>query len=79
LQGSKARTVGIDAGALALDQWLDKRAALGIRSGSLFCTFSKNASWRPHHLLGSLGAAGDRPIATQTSRSAGRDGLIPAP
>jgi len=47
-KGSKARTVGIDAGALALiDQWLAKRAALGIRSGPLFCTFSKNASGRP--------------------------------
>lgn len=44
-KGSKARTVGIDAGAVALiDQWLAKRTELGIRSGPLFCTFSKNAS-----------------------------------
>jgi len=43
-KGGKARTVGIDAGALAIvEQWLSKRAELGIRSGPLFCTFSANS------------------------------------
>lgn len=47
-KGAKARTVGIDAGAVALiDQWLGKRAALGIRAGPLFCTFSKHAQGKP--------------------------------
>ena len=43
-KGGKARTVGIDAGALAIvEQWLSKRATLGIRGGPLFCTFSAHS------------------------------------
>jgi integrase/recombinase XerD len=38
-KGDKARTVSIDAGAMALVQrWADKRAELGFRHGPLFCT-----------------------------------------
>jgi site-specific recombinase XerD len=38
-KGDKARTVSIDAGAMALVQrWADKRAELGYRRGVLFCT-----------------------------------------
>jgi site-specific recombinase XerD len=38
-KGHKARTVGIDAGALAsVQRWIDARKAEGIRNGPLFCT-----------------------------------------
>jgi site-specific recombinase XerD len=38
-KGRKARTVGIDDGALEVVQrWLDKRRELGIRGRTLFCT-----------------------------------------
>jgi site-specific recombinase XerD len=38
-KGDKARTVGIDDGALIhLVRWIDARKALGIRTRSLFCT-----------------------------------------
>lgn len=47
-KGHKARTVGIDAGALAIvEQWLAKRTELGIRSGPLFCTFSAHSKAKP--------------------------------
>jgi site-specific recombinase XerD len=38
-KGRKARTVGIDDGALAvLQRWTDKRRELGLRGRTLFCT-----------------------------------------
>lgn len=39
-KGDKARTVGIDAGALLhVSRWIDKRRALGLKArGPLFCT-----------------------------------------
>lgn len=39
-KGNRARTVGIDAGALALlERWLETRRTLGLaRAGALFCT-----------------------------------------
>lgn len=38
-KGDRARTAGIDAGALVhLARWLDKRRALGVRNGALMCT-----------------------------------------
>jgi len=38
-KGRKARTVGIDDGALAvLQRWTDKRRDLGLRGRTLFCT-----------------------------------------
>jgi site-specific recombinase XerD len=38
-KGNKARTVGIDAGGLAMVQrWADVRASRGIKRGNLFCT-----------------------------------------
>jgi site-specific recombinase XerD len=38
-KGGKARTVGLDAGAMAaVQRWADARRAAGIRRGLLFCT-----------------------------------------
>ena len=38
-KGDRARTLGLDDGALAVVQrWTDRRAALGIGRGTLFCT-----------------------------------------
>jgi site-specific recombinase XerD len=38
-KGSKARTVAIDEGAMAIVQrWVDLRRELGLRGGPLFCT-----------------------------------------
>jgi site-specific recombinase XerD len=38
-KGRKARTVGVDPGALAVVQrWHDRRRSLGLRRASLFCT-----------------------------------------
>ncbi|MFI5064086.1 MAG: tyrosine-type recombinase/integrase [Streptosporangiales bacterium] len=38
-KGDKARTVGLDAGALdAVARWMDKRREFGFRNGPLFCT-----------------------------------------
>lgn len=38
-KGNKARTVGIDDGALAvLQRWIDTRRRYGFRNGPLFCT-----------------------------------------
>lgn len=40
-KGDKARTVGLDAGAIALvTLWLDQRRNLGIKRGPLFCTLT---------------------------------------
>jgi site-specific recombinase XerD len=40
-KGHKARTVALDDGALAVVQrWVDRRSALGIRRGPLFCTLN---------------------------------------
>lgn len=40
-KGSKARTVGLDPGAMAsVQRWADARKAAGIRSGTLFCTLA---------------------------------------
>jgi site-specific recombinase XerD len=48
-KGAKARTVGINATAIALlEQWLDVRRQLGIGSGKpLFCGISKHALGEP--------------------------------
>lgn len=38
-KGDRARTVGIDAGALVhIARWADKRRTFGFRNGPLFCT-----------------------------------------
>jgi site-specific recombinase XerD len=38
-KGKRARTVGLDAGASAIvARWIDKRKALGLSNGPLFCT-----------------------------------------
>jgi site-specific recombinase XerD len=40
-KGDKARTVGLDAGALdAVARWMDKRRESGFRNGPLFCTLA---------------------------------------
>jgi site-specific recombinase XerD len=40
-KGDKARTVGLDPGAMAvLLRWMDRRAACGFRNGPLFCTLA---------------------------------------
>jgi site-specific recombinase XerD len=40
-KGDKARTVGLDAGALdAVSRWMDKRRGYGFRNGPLFCTLA---------------------------------------
>jgi site-specific recombinase XerD len=40
-KGDKARTVGLDAGAMdTLARWADKRRELRIRGGPLFCTLA---------------------------------------
>jgi site-specific recombinase XerD len=40
-KGDKARTVGLDAGALdAVARWMDKRRGFGFRNGPLFCTLA---------------------------------------
>jgi site-specific recombinase XerD len=40
-KGRKARTVGLDAGGLAVVQrWADRRRDLGLRGGPLFCTLA---------------------------------------
>jgi site-specific recombinase XerD len=40
-KGRKARTVGLDAGGLAvLQRWHDRRRELGLRGGYLFCTLA---------------------------------------
>ena len=40
-KGAKARTVGLDPGAMAVVQrWIDARRARGVRNGSLICTLA---------------------------------------
>jgi len=40
-KGNKARTVGLDAGALdTVARWMDRRREFGFRNGPLFCTLS---------------------------------------
>ena len=40
-KGRKARTVGLDAGGLAvLQRWHDRRRELGLRGGYLLCTLA---------------------------------------
>jgi site-specific recombinase XerD len=51
-KGRKARTVGLDPGAMAvLERWLDKRARLGLNGRQpLFCSITKGAPFgRPLH------------------------------
>jgi site-specific recombinase XerD len=59
-KGNRARTVGLDSGAMAVVQrWIDARKAAGIRNGTLFCTLQggKVSDKYVRALLGRLAAA----------------------
>jgi site-specific recombinase XerD len=58
-KGNRARTVGLDPGAMAVVQrWADARRAAGIRGGTLFCTLAggKASDKYVRALLGRLAA-----------------------
>jgi site-specific recombinase XerD len=47
-KGAKARTIGLEPGAMAtIQRWLDARKAAGIRGGTLFCTISGVGAGQP--------------------------------
>ena len=59
-KGNRARTVGLDPGAMAVVlRWADTRRGAGIRNGTLFCTLAggKMSDKYVRALLGRLGAA----------------------
>jgi integrase/recombinase XerD len=62
-KGDKSRTVGLDAGAMAVvARWMDRRREFGFRNGPLFCTLAG-------------GPLSDRYVRDMLKRLAARAGL----